>query len=84
MKKGSLLILEKCTNMIKEIEGYVWDTKAAERGEDEPLKQNDHLCDALRYAVYTHKISTFDQEAYNRKIEQELRQKNNWGQSPFR
>jgi PBSX family phage terminase large subunit len=37
-----------------------------------------HNCmDALRYAVASHKISTFDQDEYNRNIEKNWRQ-NNW------
>jgi len=30
---------------------YVWDPKAQERGEDRPLKQNDHDPDAGRYVI---------------------------------
>jgi hypothetical protein len=45
-------------NLIREIEGYVWDSKEAEKGYDEPLKKDDHAVDALRYAVKTHKIPT--------------------------
>ena len=33
-----------------EITGYVWDEKAALKGEDKPLKKDDHLVDSLRYA----------------------------------
>src|SRR5208283_685172 len=45
--KGSLTILRDCTNLIKEIEGYVWDAKKVEKGEDEPMKGKgimDHAC----------------------------------------
>lgn len=34
-----------------EMSGYVWDAKAQLRGEDAPLKRDDHGPDALRYAV---------------------------------
>lgn len=34
-----------------ELTGYVWDSKAQLRGEDAPLKRDDHGPDALRYAV---------------------------------
>ena len=60
MKQGNLFICSECTNTIREIEGYVWDTKAAQQGYDEPLKVNDHTCDALRYAIQTHKVSVYD------------------------
>ena len=59
VKGGSLFICSECTNLIREIEGYVWDPKSAEKGWDEPLKQNDHAIDALRYAVYTHKVASY-------------------------
>jgi PBSX family phage terminase large subunit len=35
----------------RELLGYVWDPKATARGEDEPLKADDHGPDALRYGV---------------------------------
>ncbi|WP_235366942.1 terminase large subunit domain-containing protein [Rhodococcus sp. Chr-9] len=46
-----LLIHSSCTNLLNEIPGYVWDSKAVERGEDKPVKENDDFADALRYAV---------------------------------
>jgi PBSX family phage terminase large subunit len=65
MQKGSLLICKQCTKTIKEIEGYVWDSKKGERGEDAPLKRNDHAIDALRYAVFTHKIKPYQPYKHN-------------------
>jgi len=49
-----LLIDKSCKNLIKELGTYSWDEKAQKRGEDQPLKQNDHAVDALRYAMFTH------------------------------
>lgn len=43
----------RCWGLIAELHSYVWDNKAAERGEDKPVKQKDHAPDALRYYVYT-------------------------------
>lgn len=51
IKEGSLTICEGCTNLIREMESYVWDPKKSALGEDAPLKRDDHACDALRYAV---------------------------------
>lgn len=51
MKEGTLTISPGCVNLIREIEGYVWDPKKSKIGEDAPLKQDDHAVDALRYAV---------------------------------
>jgi hypothetical protein len=36
-----------------EVEGYVWDNDSVE---DRPIKQNDHILDAVRYQVKTMKI----------------------------
>lgn len=48
---GRLKVLSRCTALINEIPGYAWDPKATERGDDEPIKENDHGVDGLRYAV---------------------------------
>lgn len=45
------IVKEECPGLIKEMSSYVWDEKAAERGEDKPMKVDDHGPDALRYAV---------------------------------
>jgi phage terminase large subunit len=60
MKKGVLSLLEDCPNLIREIEGYVWDPKLSEKGIDAPFKRDDHSVDALRYACATHKVKTYD------------------------
>ena len=44
---------KSCVNMEKEFASYVWDDKAAERGEDKPVKEHDHCMDALRYFCMT-------------------------------
>lgn len=54
---GRLLIRPCCKNTIREFSAYIWDDAAAERGEDKPLKQNDHAMDMIRYALYTDKRS---------------------------
>lgn len=48
---GQLMFSQTCVNLIREMPGYRWDHKAAERGVDAPVKENDHHVDALRYAV---------------------------------
>lgn len=42
-----------CKNTIKEIGGYVWDEKAIKRGEEKPIKIDDHAMDAMRYFINT-------------------------------
>ena len=40
-------------NLIRELGLYVWDEKATLRGEEKPLKVNDHAMDAMRYLCRT-------------------------------
>ncbi|MFD8611068.1 PBSX family phage terminase large subunit [Streptomyces sp. NPDC059631] len=48
-----LYVHTSCEGLLSELPGYSWDPKATERGEDRPLKVDDHSCDALRYAVHS-------------------------------
>lgn len=50
---GLLRIHRSCAGLLGELPGYAWDEKAAERGEDKPLKVADHSADALRYALHS-------------------------------
>jgi PBSX family phage terminase large subunit len=78
-KTGQVYVCSECKNLIKEIESYVWHPKCVEKGEDEPLKMNDHAVDALRYALASHKPSRFDQDDYNHKLEQQMKHRNQTG-----
>ena len=53
---GRLRIHESCEHLLREFSGYVWDPKATERGEDAPLKVDDHGADALRYFVASTRV----------------------------
>ena len=48
-----LVVDSSCRHLVERLPGYVWDPKATSRGEDAPLKVDDHEVDALRYALYT-------------------------------
>lgn len=50
MQAGVVRIAEDTPELQKEFQGYVWDDK---KGSDVPVKENDHLMDALRYGVAT-------------------------------
>ncbi len=50
---GNLIISDRCQHLIEEIPSYSWDDKAAAKGEDAPVKVNDHSCDAFRYVIAT-------------------------------
>ena len=51
-----IAVHRSCTNTINEFGIYMWDEKASERGEDLPVKENDHCMDAVRYFVRTMKL----------------------------
>ena len=49
--KPRLYIMSTCVNTIKEISLYRWNEKKAGNEKEEPVKENDHSMDALRYMV---------------------------------
>lgn len=56
MDNGYIKINRHLENYVAEVSGYRWDEKAQEKGEDAPVKVNDHLQDAKRYFVKTKKV----------------------------
>ena len=83
MGKGNLNVCKNCTNTIKEIENYVWDTNKSKQGEDAPVKKGDHLVDALRYAIYTHKVPEYKPYASDKSNETFLQNRFNAGPRRF-
>ncbi|MFB6475761.1 PBSX family phage terminase large subunit [Paenibacillus glucanolyticus] len=53
LAEGKIKYNDCCKETFREYSSYVWDEKAADRGEEKPIKQNDHQMDADRYFVYT-------------------------------
>ena len=53
LREGKLLFASGCERTLEEFTQYVWDSKAADRGEDKPVKEHDHAMDAVRYFVST-------------------------------
>ena len=53
LNQGSIFIDKSCENLVKEFASYIWDAKAAEKGEDKPVKDHDHALDAFRYFCMT-------------------------------
>lgn len=51
ISKSKLYVHARCKETLKELDSYSWDSTAEARGEDKPLKESDHLMDALRYSV---------------------------------
>jgi len=48
-----VVINKECTNLIDSLHSYIWDSKAADKGEDKPKKEDDHGADALKYLLYS-------------------------------
>jgi PBSX family phage terminase large subunit len=53
MAMDQFRVHRSCKGWIEEVAGYSWDPKKAEKGEDAPIKTEDHSLDAGRYAVHT-------------------------------
>lgn len=56
LDQDRLLFMNTCEGTIKEFGLYAWDAKKADKGEDAPIKENDHGMDAVRYFVRTMKF----------------------------
>lgn len=53
LRNKQLFIHESCTNLIWEIENYQYkDKKPGQNESEEPVKEHDHLLDAMRYVLY--------------------------------
>lgn len=53
LQQNKLKINRSCKKAIGEFGGYIWDSKAQERGVEKPVKENDHAMDSIRYFVNT-------------------------------
>ncbi len=47
----NLVVHRSCTNLIEQVQSYAWDPAYANRGEDKPIKKNDHGVDSCRYLL---------------------------------
>lgn len=79
----NLVIHKSCKYLNEYIQSYCWDPKAADRGEDKPLKEKEHIIDALRYAVYSkYPSGEFDHPDETKSIDQirrEIYGTSDWG-----
>lgn len=53
MAQGRFKVFRTCPLWQEEVEGYVWDRDAGDNFTEKPLKQDDDLMDATRYAVHS-------------------------------
>lgn len=51
MYQRKVLVNEQCKNIRKGVGAYIWDKKASERGEEQPVKKDDDAMDAFRYGL---------------------------------
>ncbi len=51
-RRKLLINVDGCNGMEKRIPAYAWDSKAAKRGEEQPIKVDDDDVDMLRYGVH--------------------------------
>lgn len=57
-KQRRIIIHPKCINLINELETYHYPEHKGDLNEkEEPVKENDHLMDCLRYALYNYNDS---------------------------
>jgi phage terminase large subunit len=54
VKSYQLFIRHGSENLVRELQGYKWRKDKADNVLEEPIKANDHACDAMRYAIFTH------------------------------
>lgn len=54
VKSYPLFISHGSKNLIHEMQGYKWKKDKNYNVLEEPIKANDHACDAMRYAIFTH------------------------------
>lgn len=60
---GRLVIHSSCVNLIAELHEYHYDENAPEHLRDKPVKESDHLINALQYALHTYtatELSAYD------------------------
>lgn len=84
LRNGQIVICSECKNTIREIESYVWDSKKAQQGYDEPMKKDDHCLDATRYCIATHKVSVYDPYANSKQSKDYMQDRFNPSSSLFR
>jgi PBSX family phage terminase large subunit len=78
----NLVVHKSCRTLIDVIQSYSWNPKAADRGLDKPLKEHEHIADALRYAIYSNfPTGQFYVTGENMTIDQ-IRQQA-YGEEPF-
>ena len=67
-KANRLFIHESCVNLISELETYAYPPSRPGLNEyEDPVKEHDHACDALRYGLMTDTVLS-DENAFVAKV----------------
>lgn len=53
MQRDMLLVDRSCKVLAGQLTDYHWKESHGGRRAEDPVKDNDHLCDAMRYAIYS-------------------------------
>lgn len=56
MGNDMFFVHERCENVLRELNSYIWDARAQRRGVDKPAKEHDHTMDAIRYLIYSNRL----------------------------
>lgn len=64
IQENQFFVTSTSTNLIKELRGYVWDKDKTGKPLNEPVKKNDHLCDAMRYGELEEKEDEIEYFVY--------------------
>jgi phage terminase large subunit len=57
--KPDFSVHAECVNTIGELESYAYpEKKDSQNTKEEPIKHNDHACDALRYAIFSYETKS--------------------------
>jgi phage terminase large subunit len=54
VKEYRIHVVQNSVNVLNELDNYMWKADADGNLLDDPIKDNDHACDAIRYAIYSH------------------------------
>jgi PBSX family phage terminase large subunit len=87
LNNGTLKVCKRCSHLIKEFQGYVWDSKCQKTGIDKPLKENDHILDSLRYSLFTHFFGKSEQRLTPQEIDRNYNEARGYSEdvpAPFR
>lgn len=60
VKSYPLFVKSGSENLIRELQGYKWKKDKNDNVLEEPVKERDDACDAMRYAIFTHLTSAQD------------------------